>query len=122
MFLNDNVRVTMLNVIQWQLSAALLAACVGALLAGVVGALSATLAALAVVVPSCWFAARLTILARRGTISPVTFLIGAFAKVTAIIGFLILVAVFWSDVHWPALLLGVIMVVQANFLALWKKA
>ncbi|MCL2075563.1 MAG: ATP synthase subunit I [Betaproteobacteria bacterium] len=112
----------MLNVIRWQFFTALLAACIGAFLAGAEGAVSATLAALAIIVPSCCFALWLTMAARQGEIPPVAFLVGEFAKVTATIALLALIVVCWTGVNWPALLIGVIMVLQANFLALWKKA
>jgi ATP synthase protein I len=94
---------------------------IGAILAGSEGALSAALAGLATIIPSCWFAIRLTILSRQGKISPVTFLLGEFVKVVATVVLLALIAWLWSGVHWPALLLGVVMVLQANFLAFWKK-
>jgi len=111
----------MLNVIRWQFAAALIAVCIGALLAGIQGALSAALAALATIVPSCWFAARLTLSAQQGKISPVAFLLGEFIKVAATISLLVLIVRLWSGIHWPALLLGMAMVLQANFLAFWKK-
>ncbi|MDR1848504.1 MAG: ATP synthase subunit I [Zoogloeaceae bacterium] len=111
----------MLNVIRWQLAAALMAVCIGGLLAGIRGAFSAGLAALAVLIPSCWFAVRLAMLAQQGKASPVAFLLGEFVKIAAIIVLLALLAGFGSGLHWPALLLGMAMVLQANFLAFWKK-
>jgi ATP synthase protein I len=60
--------------------------------------------------------------ARQERISPIAFLVGEFVKVAATIGLLVLIVVSWPGVYWPALLLSVIIVLQANFLALWKKA
>ncbi|MCL2021392.1 MAG: ATP synthase subunit I [Betaproteobacteria bacterium] len=111
----------MLNVIKWQFVAALVAICIGALMAGVEGALSAALAAFATITPSCWFAVRLTMLARQGKVSPITFLLGEFIKVAATIALLVVVTRLWSGIHWPALLLAVIIVLQASFLAFLKK-
>jgi len=111
----------MQNVIRWQLVAALVAVGIGSLLAGFRGAFSAGLAALAVIIPSCWFAARLTVLAQQGKASPIAFLLGECVKIAVTVVLLALIAGFWSGLHWPTLLLGMAMVLQANFLAFWKK-
>ncbi|MDR3157873.1 MAG: ATP synthase subunit I [Zoogloeaceae bacterium] len=105
-----------------QLCAAALATCLAALFAGMRGAVSAALAGAICVLPSAWFALRLSFRSRRsGSVSPADFFIGEFVKVATTLA-LLAVAVKLYAVHWPSLLFGMAIVLQASFLAFWKKS
>ena len=44
------------------------------------------------------------------------------AKTTATIGLLVFVVREYSDLHWPSMLIGLGLALQAGFLAFWKKS
>ncbi|MDB5815617.1 MAG: hypothetical protein JWN23_2734 [Rhodocyclales bacterium] len=86
------------------------------------GALSALCGGLAVVLPTLFFAWRLTLVARRpGNAHVNAFLIGEFIKIASAIGILVLVRLLFPGAHWGAVVLGLIITLQANFLALLVK-
>jgi ATP synthase protein I len=113
----------MIKTIYLQLAATLLAICLAALLAGTRGAVSAMLAGVICMLPCTWFALRLGRMAKRpGGASPAQFFVGEFVKITSTVLLLIIVVKTYRDVHWPSLLLGMLLVLQASFLAFWKKS
>ncbi|MCE1242280.1 ATP synthase subunit I [Oryzomicrobium sp.] len=110
----------MFRVIFLQLVMASLTAVLCGWFVGIRGAVSAALGAAAYLVPSFLFAVRLAVSAHRRAPSAAGFFLGEFVKVAATIGLLALAAKAYGDVHWPTLLIGLVVVLQANFLAIWK--
>jgi ATP synthase protein I len=86
-----------------------------AVLWGVPGAVSALLGGMSIVLPSLIFAWRL---ARGGQASVAAFFIGEFMKVASMTGILVLVWRLYPGAHWGAVLTGLAVTLQANFLAL----
>lgn len=86
------------------------------------GALSALCGGLAIVLPTLFFAWRLTRVARTPGADHVNaFLMGEFIKVATAIGILVLVRLLFPGAHWGAVVLGLVVTLQANFLALLVK-
>lgn len=113
----------MKKVIFLQLGAMSLAVLATGVLVGTQGAVSAGLAGLASFLPNLWFALRLKAAAKNGSAFPVArFFIGEFIKVAVTVGLLIIVVKTFAGLHWPSFLIGMAAVLQANFLALWKKS
>jgi ATP synthase protein I len=113
----------MKRTIYLQLVAALLAICLAALFAGTRGAISAVLASVVCILPCAWFVLRMSKMAKqpRGA-SPAQFFVGEFVKIAATVLLLVIAVKTYRDVHWPSLLLGMVLVLQASFLAFWKKS
>jgi ATP synthase protein I len=112
----------MIKILYLQLCAATTATCLAALFAGTQGAVSAALAGVICILPSAGFMLCLAYKARRSTsASPIVFFVGEFIKVAATLGLLVVVVKVYA-VHWPSLLLGMLIVLQASFLAFWKKS
>lgn len=112
----------MLKVVYLQLCATLAAAALSAVFFGSHGALSATLAGLMCVVPNALFALRMkAVLKRPGPLTAISFMIGEFIKIVAIVGLLVLIGVLYRDLHWGGLLLGLILALKANLLAFLVK-
>ena len=108
----------MLRTIYLQFGAVIVAVLVAALVFGSRGAISAALGGAAYLIPSALFALRLHLVARRGGAShPVVFIGGELFKLAATVGLMALVASGYDEVHWGALLLGLIFALQANFFA-----
>ncbi len=73
--------------------------------------------------PNLLFALRLKFAAKGSAASfPVNFFLGESVKVAATIGLLLLVVNVYADLHWPCLLIGMGLALQAGFLAFWKKS
>lgn len=105
-----------------QLGATLLATAIAAVFFGVRGAVSAASAGLACVIPSWFFAWRLMLTTRRnGTATVTAFVAGEFIKLASIVGLLGLVLVLYKDVHWGALLIGLVLALKANLFAFLVK-
>ena len=69
------------------------------------------------------FALRLkSVASRPGASYPANFFLGEFVKIAATIGLLVFVVKGYADLHWPSLLIGLGLAVQAGFLAFWKKS
>jgi ATP synthase protein I len=114
----------MLKVVLLQFGAAVVGALIGWAFFGSLGGLSALLGGLAIVLPSLLFAWRLTLTARRGADKNShvnAFLIGEFIKIASAIGILVLVRLLFPGAHWGAVVLGLVVTLQANFLALLVK-
>jgi ATP synthase protein I len=113
----------MMKAIYLQIGATLLCALLAGLVAGVRGAVSASLGGLACLLPATWFALRLRAAGRRpGGALPTQFFIGEFIKVAATVGLLAIAIKAYPEMHWPSLLIGMAVVLQASFFAFWKKS
>ena len=75
------------------------------------------------VLPNFLFALRLALLVKRPAVSyPAVFFVGEFVKMALTVGLLVLIAKVYVDLHWPSLLIGMGLALQAGFLAFWKKS
>lgn len=73
--------------------------------------------------PNFLFALRLSRVAQRPKASyPVNFFLGEFIKMALTVGLLVLIVKNYADLHWFSLLGGLVLAVQAGFLAFWKKS
>lgn len=86
------------------------------------GAASAGLGGAAVVIPNLFFALSLWAAARSGKASVARFFVGEFIKVAATLALLVIVAGAYRDLHWLALLAGLLVALKANLLAILIKA
>lgn len=86
------------------------------------GAVSVGLGGAAVVIPNLLFALSLWAAARSGRTSVAGFFVGEFIKVAATLALLVIVAGAYRDLHWLALLAGVVVALKANLLAILIKA
>ncbi|HSD37319.1 MAG TPA: ATP synthase subunit I [Rhodocyclaceae bacterium] len=112
----------MFKFVRLQFFAALLGSLLGGILFGARGASSALCGGAAVVLPGFFFAWRLTLAARRPEASHVNaFFIGQAIKIASAIGILVLVRLLFPGAHWGAVVLGLVVTLQANFLALLVK-
>ncbi len=101
-----------------QVFAALAGSLLGGLFFGMRGFVSAALGGVACVVPSCLFALRLYAVTRRPDASYATaFFVGELVKLALSIGLLAAVKQIYPEVHWGAVMIGLIVTLQANFLA-----
>lgn len=112
----------MLKAVLLQACFALLGTLLGAGLYGTRGAISAAFSGLACVVPNFLFALKLHAVSMRGGNSQaVVFLVGEALKIASTIVVLALVPLVYPGVHWGAVVMGLILTLQANFLALLVK-
>lgn len=107
----------MLKTVLLQLGASLVATAIAAVFFGLSGAVSAAYGALACVLPSLMFALRLGVLAKRQNATVTAFVVGEFIKIASIVGLLVLFPVLYPEVHWGALLIGLILALKANLFA-----
>jgi len=112
----------MFRAILLQVLATVVAAVVAGSLSGWNGIVSATLGGLVCVLPNFLFALRLMrVTKRRGASFPANFLVGELVKLALVIGLLVVVVRSYAALHWPSLLIGLVLATQALFLAFWKK-
>lgn len=112
----------MYKAILLQVGVTVIAAVAAAFFAGTRGAVSAMLGGLVCVLPNFLFALRLKFVAKRpGASFPANFLLGALVKMVAIFALLLLVAWGFADLHWPSMLLGLVLATQAMFFVFWNK-
>ncbi|WP_341646566.1 ATP synthase subunit I [Thauera sp. SDU_THAU2] len=112
----------MLKAVLLQLCATILAVAVSAALFGARGAISAAGGGLACVLPSWMFAVRLAAISRKaGTASVTAFVVGELVKVASIVGLLVLVWALYPQLHWGAMLIGLILALKANLFAFLVK-
>lgn len=113
----------MRKVIFLQFVLALFATALGALMFGFVGAVSAALGGLVCLLPNALFAWRLSLAQSVVTASQAgyrvaMFFVGEAIKVASVIGLLVAVWLLYPEAHWGAVVLGMMLTLQANFLAL----
>ena len=112
----------MFKAILLQIVATVVAAAVAGGFAGLRGMISAGLGGLVCTLPNFLFALRLKKVAQRpGSSYPANFFLGEFIKIALTVGLLVLVVKKYTDLHWPSLLIGLVLASQAMFLAFWKK-
>ncbi len=112
----------MFRAVLLQIVATFVVAAIAGLLAGWNAAVSAMLGGLAIVLPNSLFALRLFAESRKpGGASAASFFVGEFMKVAATIALLAAAASLYRDMHWLALIAGLIVVLKANLLALLSK-
>lgn len=105
-----------------QFGATLLAVLVSAAFFGVRGAFSALCGGLACTLPSGFFAWRLRMACRYGKQAAVgSFIVGELVKLVLIVGLLGLVLLWYRDVHWVALFIGLVLALKANLFAFLLK-
>ena len=113
----------MFRAILLQLGATIIATLVLGLFAGTRGAISAALGGAVCALPNLLFALRLkSVLSRPDASYPANFFLGELVKVAATIGLLVFVVSEYADLHWPSMLIGLGLALQAGFLAFWKKS
>ena len=106
-----------------QAGASFIVAVIAGVLVGVPGAISAALGGAASTLPNFLFALRLKAAARRpGASYALNFFLGEFVKVAATVGLLVVAVKTYGEVHWPSLLIGLAVALQAGFLAFWTRS
>jgi len=112
----------MFRTILLQFFATLVASLFTGLMFGASGMFSTMLGGLAVVVPNLLFALRLNAIKKKpGASYPAAFFIGEFIKIASTIVLLVIAAALYRDVHWLALLIGLVVALKANLFALLLK-
>jgi ATP synthase protein I len=113
----------MFRAILLQVGATAIAALSAGLFVGMRGLLSALLGGAACTLPNFLFALRLKRVANRpGASYTANFFLGEFVKIAATIALLVFVVKEYADLHWPSMLIGLVLALQAGFLAFWKKS
>lgn len=114
----------MLRAVYLQVGVTAIAVLIMGMVAGPRGAISAGLGGLACALPNAWFALRLSALAKReGDVShAASFFVGELIKVAATVGLLAVAVKLYPDLHWPGMLIGMAVALQASFIAFWKKS
>lgn len=107
----------MFKAIGFQLGATIVAAIIATMAFGLRGAVSAALGGAACFIPNLVFALRLKALSSgSGASHGYVFLVGEAVKLASIAGLLVAAHVLYGDLHWGALIIGVFLALQANFL------
>jgi len=105
-----------------QLAVTSIAAIVAGALFGPRGLVSAIWGGLAYILPSIFFAWRLSAASWRGESVKVTaFMAGEFVKLLSTIGLLASATVLYKELHWGAFLIGLALAVKANLFAFLVK-
>ena len=113
----------MFRVILLQVVITIIVVIVAGLVVGERGGVSAALGGALCTLPNFLFALRLKFVASRsGASYPVSFFLGEIIKIALMVGLLVLVVREYTDLHWPSLLIGMGLALQASFLAFWKKS
>ena len=113
----------MFRAIYLQIGAAFITAILAGALVGTSGWVSVGLAAVAAIVPNAFFALRLMMVSGRpGSAYAANFFIGEFLKIAATIGLLAIAIKGYPEMHWPSLMVGLLVALHAGFLAFWKKS
>ena len=106
-----------------QVGATIIAALAAGWFVGTRGVASAALGGAMCTLPNCLFVLRLKSVANRPETSyPVNFFLGEFVKNAATIGLMVFVVREYADLHWPSMLIGLGLALQAGLLAFWKKS
>lgn len=114
---------TMFRAVFLQMAVTVTAAVATGLVVGTRGAVSAAMGGAVCVLPNLLFALYLKFLTFRPRASFTNgFLLGEFVKLATTFSLLIGVVRYYADLHWPSLLIGLVLATQALFLAFWKKS
>ena len=116
---------TMFRVIVLQLVASIIIVMIAGVLVGTRGMISAGVASVACVLPNLFFVLRLQLVVKRaeaGSSYAKNFFIGEFLKVAATIGLLAIAIKGYPEMHWPSMLIGLVVVLHAGFIVFWKKS
>ena len=90
---------------------------------GTRGALSAAAGGGVCIIPNLLFALRLQSLRlNTGNSYSRNFLLGELLKLVLIFALLATVVRIYTELHWPSMLIGLVLASQAMFLAFWKRA
>lgn len=112
----------MYKLVVLQMATALIGTVLAAVFFGSRGALSAALGGAACVLPTWLFAIRLHAVSKRpGASYAVAFFLGELIKIALCIGLLAGVRLVYPDVHWGAVVIGLVVTLQANFFAFLVK-
>ncbi|MET7014898.1 ATP synthase subunit I [Uliginosibacterium flavum] len=112
----------MFKLVRLQAYAALIGVFIAALVFGLRGATWAAIGGATCVLPSLLFAWFLTYTTgRRGSAQVTAFFVGEAVKTVLSIGFLVAVGLLIPGAHWGALVMGLIITLQANFFAFLVK-
>lgn len=116
--ISDMMRVSLAQFVLTFLVASLFAVFVGQE-AGV----SALIGGIAYAFPTALFALYLVTAGRRtsGRFSPYRVLVGEFVKILAVLLILGLSVKYYENLYWPGWILGIVVVVNANFIVLFKR-
>lgn len=116
--ISDMMRVSLAQFVLTFLGAALFAVFVGQ-----EAGLSALIGGGAYAFPTALFALYLVLAGRRtpGRFNPYRVLVGEFVKILAVLLILGLSVRYYENLHWPGLILGIVVVVNANFIVLFKR-
>lgn len=118
---HDNM-LTMFRAVLLQIAVTVAATVVMGLVVGARGAVSTAVGGTVCVLPNLLFALHLKFLKFRPRASFTNaFLLGEFVKLIMTFSLLIGVVRYYADLHWPSLLIGLVLATQALFLAFWKK-
>lgn len=112
----------MIRAVYLQIGATAIAVLMLGILVGTRGAISAGLGGVSCILPNAWFALRLGAMSKGAEISAANFFVGEFIKVAATIGLLAITIKAYPSLHWPSLLIGMVVALQASFFAMWKKS
>ena len=104
-----------------QYALTLFAALVSALFFGAAGAASAMIGGLAYALPTSVLIAVLVMRKRRGNPGAYTVLVGEFVRILAFGAVIGIAAGVYEDLHWPAVLIGIVAAVSSYFVILFKK-
>ena len=114
--------ITMFRTVFLQVAVTVMAMVVAGIVVGTRGAVSAALGGAVYVLPNLFFAVHLSLLKFRPRASfTAAFLLGEFVKLVMAFTLLAGVVRFYTDLHWPSLLIGLVLATQVLFLAFWKK-
>jgi ATP synthase protein I len=103
-----------------QVVASLVFGLVALALFGYTSALSLGLGGAAAFIPNALFALRLAMHIGKSPESyPVVFFLGEFAKIALTIALLVAVVKSYDELHWPSLLVGLIVSLKVPLFALW---
>ncbi|GAA5174868.1 hypothetical protein GCM10025771_05560 [Niveibacterium umoris] len=112
----------MYKVVVLQIVAALIGTVLGSVFFGLRGAFSAALGGAACVLPAWLFAIRLHAASKRpGASYALAFFLGELIKIALSIGLLAAARLVYPDVHWGAVVLGLVVTLQANVFAFLVK-
>lgn len=112
----------MFKLVRLQAYAAIIGVLIAAVVFGWRGAMWAAIGGASCVMPSLLFAWWLTYTTqRRGSAQVTAFFVGEAVKTVLSIGFLVAVGLLVTGAHWGALVMGLIITLQANFFAFLVK-